>query len=120
MRASSGSDYTFGYGHDRLPDNVSCALGETSRQRQPPPLPVDRHYSHPNDVACVYRPGRVRNPFATKLGDVDQSLYTLREPCERPVRHHERDVAPGLIGLKSFTYRSHGSAPERLIDSEIR
>jgi hypothetical protein len=51
---------------------------------------------------------------------MDQSLYTLREPCERPVRHHERDVAPGLIGLKSFTYRSHGSAPERLIDSEIR
>jgi len=39
---------------------------------------------------------------------MDQSLYTVREPCERPVRRHEREVASGLIGLKSFTHDPTG------------
>src|SRR5688572_17539485 len=91
VQASSGSDYTFANGGVRLADNVSCAFRETSRQRQPPPLPIDGHdpYRYHLPHADVHI--RICGPLAAKLAHVDQSLYTVREARERPVRHHPRD-----------------------------
>src|SRR5882672_1433926 len=101
VQASSGSDYTFGSGADRLADNGSCALSEASRQRQPPPLPVDGHDPQRKHVANAYGPFRVRDRLGGELANVDQSLYTVRDACERPVRHHTRDRrGDGLTGLK--------------------
>ena len=54
VQASSGSDYTFGNRHDRLPDNVSRALGETSRKdslRRSRSIAANPHWS---DVADMY------------------------------------------------------------------
>ena len=53
---------------------------------------------------------------------MDQSLYTLGEARERPVRHRVRDGGiDGLIGVKfGHAPLPHFSAPVRSIDSEIQ
>lgn len=114
VRASSGSDYTFGNRYDRLPDNVSYALAETSRQGQSPSLPVDRHDPHWKHVADA-RSRRVRHAFGAQLADVDQSLYTLREASERSVRHHARVCGiDGLTGLKGRSRTAPMGRAERM------
>src|SRR5258705_6197483 len=56
VRASSGSDYTFGNPGDRPEDDASCALGEASRQGQPPAVRIDGHDPHGKHIGDAHRP----------------------------------------------------------------
>lgn len=121
VRASSGSDYTFGYGHDRLPDNVPCAPRRDEQTETASAAPGRSPRSAPAAPRRRVRRCRSRHLFATELRDLDQSLYTVREASERPVRHDARDGGvDGLTGLR-FVHIPvpRCRRPVRLIDREM-